>query len=128
MDHGDCISFAEQSQQVGPVPAGLEPPRFDAGFGRGVLAQHVQRDPAQHREVLGGMPDPHAAVIFPMRDIQHPIRPILDPPLPAHRSRKRGDLTVQAGQGEGVTRGRGGMVLGSPAFVALCGKQGSFDE
>src|SRR6266516_4884529 len=70
---GNRILSGEDGEEVGLIPTSLEALGFDTALGGGLLAQEIERDVAQHREVLGGMPGADAALILAKGDIQHPM-------------------------------------------------------
>ena len=61
---GSRISALQDCEQILLVPVGLQAFGLDPDLGRLLLAQEVERHLAQHREVLGGVPLAHAAVVL----------------------------------------------------------------
>ena len=73
----------EDFEQVVVVPAGHVSFDLDADLGGGLLFQEVQRETANDRQILDGMPHPDAAVVFPKDDVQDPVEAVLDTPVQA---------------------------------------------
>ena len=52
--------------------------------GTRLLLQQRDRQPAQQRKVLRTMSEAEPAVILPEAHVQHPVQPVLDPPVAPH--------------------------------------------
>jgi hypothetical protein len=66
-------------EEIVGVPASLLASAFDARALGLLLAQEVECDVAEHREVLGGIPGTNPALILLESDIEDPMHPVLDP-------------------------------------------------
>jgi hypothetical protein len=99
------LSGCENRLQVSFVPTGLQALAFNACFGRFFLAQQVQGQMAQDREIGVGMTLAHPTGVFIHDHIQDPMDTILDPP---------------------VTTGRVQDLLGVPAQAANVVDSGKF--
>ncbi len=72
-----------------------------------VFAGRLKSHQAQ-RQVRGAVSGAGPIVVLLERHVEHPLRPVLDPPVTAHG---RGDRAGRAGQGGDVVPGRGGRVV-----------------
>ena len=78
------------------LQAGLEAFCFDAEFAGFVLAEEIQSQPVDSREVFRRVTDAIAALIFPEAHIPRPVQLVLDTPVPTHVTKHR--LGTQPGQ------------------------------
>src|SRR5260370_34665587 len=78
-------STGQYFEQVVVAPAGFEAFGLDAARGGRLLLEEVERQAAQDREVLGGLADPHAALILAEGHVEHPMHLVLDAPMRTHR-------------------------------------------
>src|SRR3982751_6539257 len=67
------------------VPGGAELLAADAALAV-VLTEQRSRHAAEHRQVLGGRPVLQAAVVLPEDDVEHPVQPVLYPPVQTRRA------------------------------------------
>ena len=82
------LNAPKDLEEIGDVPAGLLAPPLDAApLGLGMLEQ-VERNVAQHGEVLGGVPGPDAALVLMKADIKDPMNAVFDAPMTANRLAK----------------------------------------
>jgi hypothetical protein len=59
------INPIQNAQKILVVPPGFEPLGMDANTGRVFLAQQIQANMAEHREIFIGMTEPDARFILP---------------------------------------------------------------
>jgi hypothetical protein len=80
-------SASQKREHIIIVPGGLLATSADADFGYSVATHEVDGDLTQDGQVASCRSIPDTAVIFPERDIQDPMEPIFNRPVPADRLR-----------------------------------------
>jgi len=90
-----------------------------------LLAQEVEGEVAQHRQVLAAVADTHPALILAEGDSEDPMGPVLAPPLVADRVPERGGLARPAEQlrCSAPGWGTGRLHLDRRSFPAGCPKR-----
>ena len=90
-----------------------------------LLAQEVEGEVAQHRQVLAPVADTHPALILAEGDSEDPMGPVLAPPLVADRVPERGGLARPAEQlrCSAPGWGTGRLHLDRRSFPAGCPKR-----
>src|SRR3954468_23739638 len=76
-------SSSQSRQDVLIIPGSLLATRPHADLGCSAVTDEVDGDLAQESQVASGRPIPDAAVILTEGDIQDPMEPIFDGPVPA---------------------------------------------
>src|SRR3954471_8193664 len=99
------------SFQVLIIPGGLLATRPHADLGCSAVTDEVDGDLAQESQVASGRPIPDAAVILTEGDIQDPMEPIFDDPMPANCLDQ--DLGVIAAAGQKIADLRLGLMVSS---------------
>src|SRR5260221_14641609 len=77
-------STGQYFEQVVVAPAGFEAFGLDAARGGRLLLEEGERQAAQDREVLGGLADPHAALILAEGPVEQPMHLGPDAPIRTH--------------------------------------------
>ncbi len=67
-------------EEVPLIPPALEARGVEPGRDGGVLAQQVEGDVPEQRDILGGVARADAALVLAKRGIQDPMRRVLDAP------------------------------------------------
>ena len=78
------IHRGQHLEQIRFVPASSQALVLDAAFGRLLLLEQVQRNMTQNSEVLSAVAFSDTTVVFPKRDIQHPVQAIFNSPVCAY--------------------------------------------
>src|SRR5690349_3097487 len=97
--NGGSRGLSDEGLEVGGVPAGALAAVLEAD-GRRRLAQQVHRHASGHGHVGERVAGPEPGEVIAKDDVQVPVRPVLDPPVPADG----------AGEGGGVEPG-GAQIL-----------------
>jgi hypothetical protein len=82
------INPIKNAQKILVVPPGFETLGMDANTGRVFLAQQIQADMAEHREIFVGMTESDARFILPKSDIEDPMQAVFNAPVTSDRSGK----------------------------------------
>ncbi len=88
----------EEVLHVGRIPAGTLARGSHPDPALWVLLDQRQPQLPQHRQVFLRIAHPHPALVFPKAHVQHPVQPVLDPPMAPHCSRHLPGIARQATQ------------------------------
>ncbi|SRR5712692_6690695 len=84
--------------QIGGIPAGFEPFGLDPMGTARFLAEQAHGEVTQHCKVLRRMVTAQPTLSFPKDHVAHPVQPLLDAPVSAHRLPKLLGVAGQTGQ------------------------------
>ena len=79
-----------------------------------LLAQQVEGEMAQHRQIRGPVADAHPALVLAEGHVEHPVDAVLDPPVAAHRPPEGRRVAAPAQQ---VVARLAGQRLADPALA-----------